>query len=406
MEPHTANTTGSAPPAFYEWEADGRPFRINLAFTVVDELGYAVMRGFSAVPRRGAEVGGILLGRVEEGPSPTVWVEAFCQIPCSYANGPSYILTGEEQNVFCEKLDELRAGDDEPIPIGYFRSHTRDPLELLPEDLEVMGNEFPEPTAIVLLIRPFATRTSEAALFFRENGRFPARSYREFPFRRKELGGGKSPKRPRATVPARGELHLDDSDEPSSPRVALPADFPFEGEEETSRPQASAEDLEPAPHQRREAQWKQSPEPAAPPAESAKQKRSKGWVWIPLSFLFLFLGVFVGFQTALSFRGAEPETAFSPYTLDLAAERSGDSIHVRWDRMATAVRTARRGVLTIIDGGVTTRKDLSSNELLTGSVIYRNNSSKIRFELQVFPRESVSVTETLDVDASTVAEKK
>ena len=173
-------------PGFYVWEVPGKPISIQLSLDVVDRLQQDVMRGFGALPRRGAEVGGILLGS-SAGPGPTVRVQDYQLVPIQYKRGPSYRLSDDELQVF------YRAVRQSPSPVGYFRSHTRDGVGLSEEDLGLLSNCFPEPEAIALLIRPFATKPSVAGFYFKEQGAFQTgASLLEFPFRRGALAPGDS----------------------------------------------------------------------------------------------------------------------------------------------------------------------------------------------------------------------
>ena len=79
--------------------------------------------------------------------------------------------------------------------MGYFRSHTRDGLALGTEDIELLDHFFAGPYTVALLVKPFATKVSQAGIFIRENGVFPATTPLEFPFRRQELTGQEPPPR-------------------------------------------------------------------------------------------------------------------------------------------------------------------------------------------------------------------
>jgi hypothetical protein len=45
---------------FYTWEVPGKAISIRLEFGVLDQILSEVMQGFGSVPKRGAEVGGLL----------------------------------------------------------------------------------------------------------------------------------------------------------------------------------------------------------------------------------------------------------------------------------------------------------------------------------------------------------
>src|SRR5690348_16897933 len=97
MEP-----TIQAAPGYYVWQAPGVPVTIHLRLDVVDRLNTDIMRGFGLVPKRGAEVGGVLVGTVESGKNTIVRIEDFEPVPCRYARGPSYLLTEPEAVLFTE----------------------------------------------------------------------------------------------------------------------------------------------------------------------------------------------------------------------------------------------------------------------------------------------------------------
>ena len=118
-------------------------------------------------------------------------------------------------------------------------------------------------------------------------------------------------------------------------------------------------------------------------------------VWIPLSFIFLLVGVLLGFQAALSLRPAgDGKPGRDPLSLELVAEQSSDGLHVKWDRQAPAVARARGGTLTITDGAYNRLLQLDQNQLQNGSVIYRNLTNRVIFRLEVLSRERTSLVET------------
>src|SRR5579863_10593697 len=85
---------------YYVWEVPGKPISIQLPFDVIDRISPEVLRGFGALKRRGAEVGGILLGRSEDGPRRKVIIENFQPVPSEYLTGPSYNLSENDLAAF------------------------------------------------------------------------------------------------------------------------------------------------------------------------------------------------------------------------------------------------------------------------------------------------------------------
>jgi hypothetical protein len=347
MDPST-----QAVPGYFVWEVTGQPVAIHLRLDVVDRMSAEILRGFGAVPKRGAEVGGILVGVITSAATPgdlsIVRVEDFEPVPCKYVRGPSYLLTEYERMLFdevCERRSPENAGHT--YAVGYYRSHTRDGLRLEPEDLELLDQHFRLPAQVALLVKPFATKTSVAGFFVRKNGAFPASTPLEFPFQRGEMTGEEPPRRP--SIPEKTDAATDQRPE----RIF------------------SAEPWE-------------SPPPKGP--------KSRAGIWMVAAFVFLLLGVLLGYEAS---RITAPRRA-SDFALSLAVERTGENLTVRWNPSAPAIRSASNGILEIDDGGETKRVELDRANLSGGSMVYRNTSGQIRFRLVAYLDSGLSVTEALD----------
>lgn len=380
---------GTSPTASYVWKPAESSFSVQLQFDVVDRVLLEVMRGFGAVPKRGAEVGGILLGTAETvGDRTIVTVEDFEAVECDHAAGPSYILSQADRMLFGEAVERWKPGSDRRIyAVGYYRGHTRDGICLAKEDLHLLDELFPSPSAIALVIKPYATKVSMAGIFYREEGAFrPESSRQEFPFRRKELGGGASPTERLAAAARFGQQRSGEDPRLSYRQNAYEQAAPMERAELLSNPVAT-----------------QSPQfPPSPTLNSGESEsmapKSKGvrggWVWIPLSFIFMLLGVVVGFQIALSMRPKQPVNPWmEAWDMTLAVKKTGEELTVTWDPLAPAVRNASRGALIIQSRTETQTIDLKGSQLQGGSVIYKGVPERVIFRLEVYPRERVVVSE-------------
>ena len=360
------------PGAYYVWEPPGKAISIHLAYEVVDRVLQEVMRGFGAVPRRGAEVGGILLGSTETGQKTTVRIDDYEAVPCEYLSGPSYILAGKDQDAFQQSALHWAPAEQKRIhAVGYFRSHTREGgLALSVEDVAICDSYLFSPGAIALLIRPFATRVSVGGFFFRENGVLQRESsVMEFPFRRRDLGGGVGvPEAP--PVP------------PPPPRRPIPP-----REKDAAMPL-----LKPGPSLAPEADQ----ESAAQNLQHSLRRFRNAWVWFPLSFIFLLFGVLLGFQAAFSLRPRQPLNSQDLFSLAMFVSRAPDSLTIHWNAQSLAVRNAQRGVLTISDGSYQKALDLDAGQLQVGAVIYRRLSPAVNLKLEVFTRQNNSVAETVE----------
>lgn len=360
-----AHLENIAVPGTYAWEAPGKPQIVRLSLDVVDRMQQDVMRGFGAVPRRGAEVGGVLIGSTlqDESGRPVILVDDYELVPIEYKRGPSYLLSSEDFAAFAALLDRLRRANDPAYqPVGFFRSHTRDAAGLGEEDIQLLDQFFPEPDAAVLWIRPFATKVGVAGFLFRENGAFsespPAA---EFSFRRKDLAPGET-----AGASVRAGRH----------REAAPSEITV----------VSSDPLPPG--------WLPPERPHLERAPAAAPD-ARSWYWLPLSFCFLLLGVFLGFLAALSMRPPAPDAA-DFFKVGMSAERTGDDIHIKWDRQAPAIRAAQHGVLTIEDGRYSKTLELDQSQLQNGSVVYSRSSNSVHFRLQLSTGLRDTVTETVE----------
>jgi hypothetical protein len=366
-------------PGTYVWEVPGKPVRICLSLDVVDRLLPDVMRGFGAVPKRGAEVGGILLGKAQrsDGGRLEVTIDDYELIPIEYKRGPSYLLSEEDRHCFAEAAERLHPSDDESRrPVGYFRSNTRDGAGLSLEDLDLISQFLDGPDTVVLYIRPFGTKVSQAGFYFQENGEFPeGPPLLEFPFRRRDLD------------PESAEADAS----PGEPEGAGRALSPPTQHRASASPQPT--------------DWLTQSAAEAPSfgglSDPAKRSRVKaGWIWAPLSFIFLLLGVLLGFQAALALRQS-PFTDAKAFSLALTATRvvnqKGEaSLDLKWDRQSPAIRAAKRGLLFIEDGQYSKPLQLSASDLQNGSVVYRYFSNAVKFRLEVYPNDRDSLAETVE----------
>lgn len=367
----------ASPPPYYEWRAEGGALKVRLGFEVIDELNFEVMRGFGAIPRRGAEVGGILIGRADQ-QSRTVTVTGFQPVPCRHARGPSFTLEEGELETLAAALARLESGGDNPDwAVGFYRSSTRDTLELADEDLTLLDRFFPAEPAICLIVRPYATRVSQAAFHYRRDSAWVADGPGSvISFRRKELGGGTRPRRPRAPDPG-----------PAPAEVAQP---------ELARAEPlQAESAQPDLQQPDSVRF---PIPEISRDEQEQPPKLRGtWVWVPLSFVFLLLGIVLGFQIALTFsRNSRPAgNSKDPYSLQLSVADSNGSLLLQWNPRSPALRDAPQGVLHIQDGDNSKSVELSGEDIERGGILYRNTTAEVLFRLEIQRGERNTVSESV-----------
>jgi hypothetical protein len=406
MNPSTQGDTAGAADT-YVWQVPGKPVAVHIPLTIIDRLSVELMRGYGANPKRSPELGGVLIGSIEEGTPTIVRVQDFELVPCQYRRGPSYTFTEEDCGPF--ELAGTRTDG-----IGYFRSHTRDGLALGAEDIELLDHFFAGPHTVALLVKPFATKVSQAGIFIREDGTFPAVTPLEFPFRRQELMERRprlrdlDPSSPRSRSRYQQEGAPGAAVAPDAiPGSAMPGSpvqsDPGQGNATPGNAGANAgafpnggppySAAQPSPVSQPGAQYNPATEPAIGLAPPLTKKR---WMWLPLSFVFLLLGLGLGFQAALTYGSRPMNLTGTDFSLSLAVTRTDQTLTLRWDKQAPAVRAAKRGVLEIEEEGISKPVDLDAAQLQNGTLIYRNVSDDVRFKLSVFPQEGLSVSQSAE----------
>jgi len=184
-----SNTAVEESAEYYSWQVPDKPVDVRISAEAVDRILADAIRGLSLLPRRGVEVGGLLLGTADAGGGISVTVDDILAIPTEYAFGPSYSLSEKDKDNLRAVLRQWERSPGRPAyPVGFYRTQTRDGLSLTPEDQELFSAYFPDPSSVVLLIRPQPLGSSVAGLFFREGGEVRAESsYLEFPVRPRGL---------------------------------------------------------------------------------------------------------------------------------------------------------------------------------------------------------------------------
>jgi len=348
-------------PQGFLYESQHPKARIWLDFAVVDRIASEALRGLSALPRRGMEVGGILLGRVTAADPPAIQIEDSVPFDCEHLYGPNFHLSPRDRDALSELLAGANARRPRLSAVGLYRTHTRGDLELTPEDVEILDAFFPGAHALCLLVKPFATRPAEAGFLIRTSGRFrPGPPGSTFVFRRKEMGGGATPRG--AAAP------------PAEPRED-PAETPVASETAAAIETELTEAEAPAPPQ-----------------------SSHTWLWIIALFTFLLAGVAIGVQIAGGFsRPAPPPPAADPYALGLSALQFGDAIHFRWNPKAPALEACQSASLVIRDGDNTKILDLGKEDIARGALIYRYASADVQFRMEAILSPGNLVSETLQL---------
>ncbi len=162
--------------------ANGIP-EISVRASALRTMRAAALEALNALPERGLEIGGVLIGRVEAARNGaySITIDDFAAFGISYEWGPLYQLSGEEAAALQYRVTVAeRSAGEGAVALGWWRSDTLDsPLRFRPEDrviLEALGGDGP---ALFLLFRPHPVAPFRCGVHVIENGAIDNRG--EFP---------------------------------------------------------------------------------------------------------------------------------------------------------------------------------------------------------------------------------
>jgi JAB1/Mov34/MPN/PAD-1 ubiquitin protease len=403
---------GQAAARPYVWQPPGSERRVSIALNVVDQILQEALRGLGSIPRRGAEVGGVLLGALDD--EGTLSIHAAIPVACSHSQGSSFTLTSTEYHELSNTVERFAPGQDRPAEaVGFYRTHTREGFGLSMDDARIFDALFPGEWPVILLVKPSITRVSQGAFFFREDGAVRrGSSYMEFPFRRRELSG----------------KGLEDSAQDDEDDVAGVSGDTLVGQATGAAEQQQRGAAAPGAMEKME-QHESNPgrkasvggngilglshpsqptEPANGTAGPGRGKSGKAgaiatgpttsrrWALIPLSFLFLILGLFLGLQSALVV-GPHLGKPVDPFSLGLRVKPlAGQKIQIDWNLSSAPIAAAQDAMLYIEDAGAVKPVPLTRTQLTSTSIEYPALGKAVHIRLDVRLRDNAIYSESID----------
>jgi len=367
-----------------KWTVPECPFTIEYSPRVFDDIRLAVTDAFFSLPRGGAEIGGLLLGRQENG---RIAILDSMPMECEHAFGPSFVLSERDQ----AKLAELvaAAGKNPHVkPLGWWHSHTRSEIFLSDADQQVHNSFFPEPWQVAVVLKPHTFQPMRAGFFFREaDGAIHASgSYQEIvlePMPMRPAGSaGVPPPSPSASLVT-----------DTGGRVINVAGFAAPDEPADQPESESAAEVPP-------------PSFLSGAAEPGSSRRWIGWVAAAFGVTLAIVGYSTRdrwmpqIQTKLQ---ATPAEAISLQTLD-----DHGQLQVRWNGAAAPVRSSRSGSLLILDGSATVNVPLDAPHVQSGAFTYRRRSDRVDVTLALTEAggKEVRVATLFSGDPPPAAEKQ
>lgn len=344
-----------------DWSSTDGSTRIVLPAEIVDAISGYVVEGLKSVPRRGAEVGGLLTGSVRLGPVTEMVVNGFEPIACEHRFGPSFQLSAADD----AGLRAMLAGRDPSEILGFYRSHTRQDFGPETSDRHMVEQFFPGRSGVVLLIKAAGAVRLTGQYFFFQNGRLDMQSGgRIFLFEGTTPGG------------------IAPHDQERSPIAPAP-----EVVEDDYAPERPAYRSEPDPEPEMEEEDYTPPTNYVPRRPYTWRKR--------LQWEVLAAGVLVAAALGLlywQYHGAEidSDTVTTQQRQPVRVSSVGLSVHpgeggwrITWDTNAAAVRTAFRGALQVTENESQERIPLSAAEIHGGVVTYRPTSDDVTFRIEL-----------------------
>ena len=357
---------------YYHWEETDKGVRIYMHARMADRLQAEVLQ-------RGEEVGGILLGRVQEDRGLQIaFIDDFVPVTCSYSSGQLYDLSGDDTvKLEAALLRTALAGCESPAApsvLGYYRSHLRDGMSLSAADLLLIDSYFQAPASVFLLLKSVAgSKACTAGFFFWEDGRVQSE------FSSLEVALGRMPSSPPA------------------PGAVPDTDIGFEVELPAGVNDAFKDDL---PADLAEMLYKTVPL-AVPRAQPRKTPRVwPGWLARAATILIATAALVISVVTYLGApRPPREEAAAIPAVsmLGLHVERNPPDLLLTWNRNAREILAARRATLSIRDGRIEKKWDLDKPKLAGGSFLVTPASDDIQVRLEVYGVDDGSVAQSIRV---------
>jgi hypothetical protein len=308
----------------------------------------------------GVEVGGLLLGHVEPGDRPRVWIDRYQRL--------EDLLEIEQAAAAIHQSSDLNI-------VGFYRSHTHAGFQLEESDFELIARYFSDPGDLILLLRTGSVATISAQFFARDAAGEVRPSGAEFPFRGRVLGAlagdpiPAAPDKPDGPAPREGFRRL------------VPDFGPIEDQGRPARAFMSesipAEAL-PAPFSHRDES-----------GIASTRKRARRW-WPFACAILLVAGAASILLPRVDRReatpvpdNASPEAGASVRPLGLYVDPSGSAWRISWNRDATALRGARGVRLFVRDSDDQNRIDLSPQDLQSGTYQYQPKGQDVTLRLEV-----------------------
>jgi proteasome lid subunit RPN8/RPN11 len=401
---------------FASWRVPQFARAVEYPLEVMEEIRAYACDELLQLSHGGDEVGGVLFGTRRDD---LIRILTWRPIACDHTAGESFKLSNNDRMNLAVQLEVARQNPDlkDLRPLGWFVSHLRGDISLLPSDVETYHGFFPESSQVALVICPKGGGRASAGFFVREaQGRVQTDSSHQYfdlePLHAATLAAARTPviepagpipeenaqpvpspyaapPAPVAETGALGETAYDDVAEPvdarlpaeAEPRISehgppydppppVPSAAPFHPLGTWNNPVGTWKPLPPEREVR--------PPVFNPPSFHTDEKlpSHERWLWaIPIVLAF-------GIAALMLYQRHSPAPSTS---IALRASSDAQTVQLAWDAGSHVVRDSDRADVEISDGGQISRVSLTGDQLHAGRMSYLPQSSDVGFTMTVYP---------------------
>jgi len=320
---------------------------------ILDRIEQHVRDGIKALPRRGLEIGGLLVY------GPGNRIDEYVPVDSEHRQGPAFIPSPED-------LAEIRRlASSSGRVAGFLRSQTRGEAEVRGTD-EAICALIDGGDPLLVIVTATVSEPSLAHIFVQRENRWLEEAV--FPL-----------------VQARAAA------EP------IPLQLPVRA------PDPAPQDVVPVESRIWTYQEASHAAPAEMSAAVPRPARKRFRILRMIGLTILTLAVLVGLSAGgyLLYREVQPAllARLRPgVTEHLSATWRADGLAVKWDQWDEIVRRAEGGTLTIDDGGERMTIELSRLQVHTGTMFYVPHSATVRVRLDVRSGNQQSSAETVSIN--------
>jgi TonB family protein len=413
---------------YSSWRHPSRTLRIYMHHAAVGTLQSRVLLAFFAA--RPSEVGGILLGKIRPGKlERSVVID---EVQFIQPTGQLFNANEVDTSRLESAVKRIRT-DTQLTPVGYFRSHVREGLELSSQDRSFVEKNLRDPDAVSLLIRTDEVGICTAAFFFWQGGQLQTKPS-ELEIRSitdesciDPLPVGDSTARepvPQESFAAEPphpvvehhepaldlqevDLQEDDAVQQENAPTVTPGNAAsldtnsFTSPGGTRVPMTSELTREPRSDTRTTAVSPGASLTAFFRRDRTSQPRNLlAWALACVLLATLCVVAYFALQAGrLRNQGIGNQGGGTDVGLRVDAVPSGQ-LNVSWNQQMPQLGAMQRAMLTIVDGSVRRELEIDRSQFRFGKLTYVPNSTDVQFQLEVFLSGGRSMAESMRVVVS------